>query len=79
MTIPPENRLLATLPVATLAALRPHLHEVDLPAGRRLIKPGDRVRRASFSLPGALAVLMLMEDGTPVEVFAASTAMASTT
>jgi CRP-like cAMP-binding protein len=64
-----ENRLLAALPAAALAALRPHLRAVDLPAGRRLIEPGDRVRAAYFPSAGALAVLMLMEDGTPVEVF----------
>ena len=65
----PENRLLAVLPPAAVAELRPHLHAVDLTAGRRLIEPGDRVRQAYFPITGALAVLMLMEDGTPVEVF----------
>ena len=65
----PENRLLATLPAAAVAGLRPHLQELDLPAGQRLIEPGDRVRHAYFPITGALAVLMLMEDGTPIEVF----------
>ena len=67
----PENRLLAALPAAALVGLRPHLEPVRLPAGRRLIEPGDRVREAYFPTAGALAVLMLMEDGTAVEVFTA--------
>jgi hypothetical protein len=41
----PAHRLLATLPAA-VTGLRPHLRGVDLPAGHRLIEPGDRVRQA---------------------------------
>jgi CRP-like cAMP-binding protein len=60
------NRLLAALPPDDFVALR--LTEVRLPKGKLLVQPGDDIRYGYFPLDGVLSLLMVLADGTPVEV-----------
>ena len=60
------NRLLAALVPDDFNALP--LTEVRIPKGKLLVQPGDAVRFGYFPLDGVLSLLMLMEDGTTVEV-----------
>jgi CRP-like cAMP-binding protein len=63
-----QNRLLAALPPAELETLLLHCRPVTLPAERVLLAPREKVRYAYFPLDGVISLLMVMEDGTPVEV-----------
>jgi CRP-like cAMP-binding protein len=60
------NRLLAALAPDDFNALQ--LSEVRLPQHRMVVQPGDEVKYGYFPLDGVLSLLMLLEDGTPVEV-----------
>ncbi len=60
------NRLLAALAPDDFNALR--LTEVRLPKGKLLVQPGEEVKYGYFPLDGVLSLLMVLEDGTPVEV-----------
>lgn len=62
------NRLLAALPVEEFARLEKHLSRVELRKDQILIHPGDEVRFGYFPLDGIVSILMVLEDGTPVEV-----------
>jgi CRP-like cAMP-binding protein len=62
------NRLIAALPPEERESLLAHCRPVDLPNERVLLAPGDEVRYAYFPTDGVVALLMVMEDGTPVEV-----------
>jgi CRP-like cAMP-binding protein len=63
-----ENRLLARLPPLELELLRPRLKLEHLPSGQTLVSPGDQVRQAYFPAAGVLSMLIVLEDGGPVEV-----------
>ena len=62
------NRLLGALPAEDLAWLGEHLTKVELPAGTRMLGPRDRVAHNYFPLDGVVSMLMVLEDGTPIEV-----------
>jgi CRP-like cAMP-binding protein len=63
-----QNRLLAALPVEERERLLMHCRPVALAHERVLLAPGEPVRYAYFPTDGVVALLMVMEDGTPVEV-----------
>lgn len=63
-----RNRLLAALPPGEAEALLLRLRHVVLPYERVLLRPQDTVEYAYFPLEGVIALLIIMEDGTPVEV-----------
>jgi CRP-like cAMP-binding protein len=63
-----SNRLLATLPAEERDRLLLHCRPVVLANERVLLAPGEPVRYAYFPTDGVVALLMIMEDGTSVEV-----------
>lgn len=63
-----RNRLIAALPSDERDRLLTQCRPVDLPNERVLLAPGENVRYAYFPTDGVVALLMVMEDGTPVEV-----------
>ena len=63
-----ENRLIAALPPGDRERLLLHCRPVVLPNEQVLVAPGEEVRYAYFPTDGVVALLMVMEDGTPVEV-----------
>src|SRR5436190_1578587 len=67
-TLTPGNRLLAALPPDEFTRLQEHLEPVTFRKGQVLVVPGDDIRYGYFPLDGIISVLMVLEDGTPVEV-----------
>jgi CRP-like cAMP-binding protein len=63
-----RNRLVAALPPDARERLLLHCRPVVLPNERVLLAPREEVRYAYFPTDGVVALLMVMEDGTPVEV-----------
>ena len=63
-----QNRLLAALPSEERDRLLLHCQPVDLPNEQTLLAPRQAVRYAYFPTDGVVALLMVMADGTPVEV-----------
>ena len=63
-----QNRLLAALPVEEYQRLLPSLSRVQVVTGQVLIEPRDKMEYAYFPLDGELCLLMLIEDGTVIEV-----------
>jgi CRP-like cAMP-binding protein len=63
-----RNRLLAALPPREAEGLLLRLRYVMLPNERVLLSPEQAVEYAYFPLEGVIALLIVMEDGTPVEV-----------
>jgi CRP-like cAMP-binding protein len=62
------NRLLAALPPEERDRLLLHCRPVVLQNEQVLVTPGEAVHYAYFPTNGVVALLMVMEDGTPVEV-----------
>jgi CRP-like cAMP-binding protein len=62
------NAILAHLPAAELAALRPHLATVDFAGGDTLYAPGAPVRRCYFPLTGVTSLVVMDGDGDTIEV-----------
>jgi CRP-like cAMP-binding protein len=67
-SVPWGNRLLAALPPQEHHLLAGHLRSVQLAKEKVLLAPGESVRWAYFPLDGVVSLLMVMGDGTPVEV-----------
>jgi CRP-like cAMP-binding protein len=67
-SLAPKNRLLAALPLEEREEFLLHCRPVALPNERVLLAPREEVRYAYFPTDGVVALLMVMEDGTPVEV-----------
>lgn len=63
-----RNRLLAALPVEERDRLLLVCRPVTLPNEWTLLAPREQVRYAYFPTDGVVALLMVMADGTPVEV-----------
>ena len=66
--IPTGNRVLDALPQAELSALLPHLREVAIKSGEVLHNPGERLSHIYFPTTGVLSVILLMRDGSGVEI-----------
>ena len=61
------NRLLASLPSEELKALHPHMEQVSLSHGQRLILPHEPIPFVYFPLNSLLSLVTVMEDGSTVE------------
>jgi len=61
------NRLLASLPSEELTALHPHMEQVSLSHGQRLILPHELIGFVYFPLNSLLSLVTVMEDGSTVE------------
>ncbi|HZH32685.1 MAG TPA: Crp/Fnr family transcriptional regulator [Pyrinomonadaceae bacterium] len=64
---PDGNRLLAHLPAEELALLRPHMEQVQLAHGQRIILPHVPIKDLFFPLNSLLSLVTTMEDGSSVE------------
>jgi CRP-like cAMP-binding protein len=62
------NRLLAALPPDEFTRLQKHLEPVRFRKNQVLVVPGDEIRYGYFPLDGIISMLMVLEDGTAVEV-----------
>jgi CRP-like cAMP-binding protein len=62
-----ENRLLTRFPAAELEPLRPHMEQVSLSHGDRIIVPDEPIRHVYFPLNSLLSMVTVMEDGAMVE------------
>ena len=65
---PKRNRLLTALPPEERDQLLVHCRPVTLANEQLLLAPREPVRYAYFPTDGVLSLLMIMADGTPVEV-----------
>lgn len=63
-----KNRLLTSLPAATVHELAPHLAPVDLPRNLTLQESGAASESAYFLEDGICSIVADMEDGATVEV-----------
>ena len=62
------NHLLAALPRAEYARLRPHLQVVHRPIHARLYAPDEPIAHVYFPLSGIASMVATMRDGATVEV-----------
>jgi CRP-like cAMP-binding protein len=62
------NRILDALPAAESERLRPHLEPVSFALRQVLERPGQRVDYVYFPAKGALSVIILLQDGSAIEV-----------
>ena len=62
------NRLLAALPATDYARLRPVLEPVVLRLRQVLSEPGDAITHVYFPTMAVVPLLLLVEDGTSVEI-----------
>ena len=62
-----QNCLLAALPAAEWAVLRPHLKQVALEHGSQLKDSGERIQYVYFPLSGMVSLLSVMSDGRAVK------------
>jgi CRP-like cAMP-binding protein len=63
-----SNLLLDSLPLAEREALMSRMHEVVLPVGTMLLKPGEQPQYAHFMTSGVTSVVTFMADGIGAEV-----------
>jgi CRP-like cAMP-binding protein len=63
-----RNRLLAALPPADLARLRPRLEAVELPFRKVLHVPGKPIEAVYFPETGYVSMVAYLEDGDAAEV-----------
>lgn len=63
-----RNRILATLPLAELSTIRPHLKPVNLRRNEVLYESGAPVRWLYFPEEAVLAITVLVESGSVSEV-----------
>jgi len=65
---PSANEVLAALPAAEQLRLAPHLQPVELPLGRSVYEPGDRMSHVIFPTSGIVARLYSDINGASTEV-----------
>jgi CRP-like cAMP-binding protein len=65
---PAANQLLAALSVDEQLRLSPHLEPVELPLGRSVYEPGDRMSHVFFPTSGIVARLYPESNGASTEV-----------
>jgi CRP-like cAMP-binding protein len=61
------NRLLASLPAETFAAIKPHLKDVELVLGDVVAKRGSAVRRVYFPYTAAISLVVELNIGEMIE------------
>jgi CRP-like cAMP-binding protein len=62
------NHLLAALGEAEWKRWLPHMELVDMPLGRVLYEPGDRLAHVYFPLTSIVSLLYVMENGASAEI-----------
>ncbi len=62
-----RNRLLAALPAADFALLKPHLSDMVLEQGVLLQEQGERVEQVYFPTEGMISLLAVMQQGEAIE------------
>jgi CRP-like cAMP-binding protein len=62
------NLLLNSLPPNELAALAPHLREVELPQGAILQEQGEPIEHVHFPSGGIISLLAVMRQGEAIEI-----------
>jgi CRP-like cAMP-binding protein len=62
-----DNRLLAAMPLNTLALLEPDLRKVSLEAGAVLLEPGELIESIYFPLTGLISLMVIGKDGNFIE------------
>jgi CRP-like cAMP-binding protein len=67
VSLPWDNKLLASLPRDDFDRLLPHLTTVQLPQGLVLYEAGDEVDQVYFPLHGMLSLLAVLRDGKAIE------------
>lgn len=65
---PNRNFLLAALPVDTRERIDPELKKVDMPLGRVLYEPGDKLTHVYFPTDSIVSLLYVMESGASAEI-----------
>jgi CRP-like cAMP-binding protein len=63
----PKNRLLAKLPEAEFARLKPHLRTIDARLKQTLFRAGDAIEYVYFPNGGVCSVATILPDGASVE------------
>lgn len=63
-----KNRLLAALSYAEYQRLLPHLTSVQLPLGKVLYEPGERIEFVYFPLTALISLVAPMKSGETIEV-----------
>jgi CRP-like cAMP-binding protein len=66
--VPVKNHILAALPRAEYARLRPHLERVTLGHGEALYKSGDAIEHVYFPENAVISLVTHMRDGATIEV-----------
>jgi CRP-like cAMP-binding protein len=67
-TDPPQNHLLAALPIAERARWLPALEPVDMPLGEVLYESGVAMTHVYFPTTSIVSLLYVMEDGAAAEI-----------
>ena len=67
---PSENRLLAALPAAELAAVTAKLEVVSMPLGKPLYQPGEKLKHAYFPITAIVSMHYVMASGASAEIAA---------
>ena len=62
-----HNRLLAAMPLNTLALLAPDLRKVSLEQGAVLFEPGELIENIYFPLTGLISLTVIGKDGRFIE------------
>lgn len=65
---PNQNHLLATLPLADIERLSPHLQLVLFPIGKMLYEPGQQLRYAYFPTSCIVSLHHVLESGRACEI-----------
>lgn len=65
---PARNHLLAALPAAVRGRLFPHLELIQLPLGKVLYEPGDRLQHVYFPTNAIVSLLYVLEGGESAEI-----------
>jgi len=65
---PRQNRLLAALPETEWVRWEPQLELVDMPLGKVIYEPGNRLTHVYFPTDSIVSLLYVMEDGGSAEI-----------
>ena len=62
------NQLIGALPTEIQDLLLPHLHIVQMPLGKILYGPGDKLEHVFFPIDCIISLLYVMEDGATADI-----------
>lgn len=65
---PTQNHILEALPADVQQRLFPHLVEMELPLGKVLYEPGDKMNHVYFPTDSIVSLLYVMESGASAEI-----------